>query len=87
MTGQVAGSMQWTGQSQSAKETYRVPSSAWTSYGVPGPAGTARGSTTRPGQRAPARRSSHWYMRCGMRGDGTIASGGSAAAVVVAAAR
>ncbi len=30
----------------------------------------------RPGHRARARRTSHSYMRCGMRGDGTIASGG-----------
>ena len=40
--------------------------------------GAARRSTSRPGQRERARRTSQSYIRCGMRGEGTIASGGSA---------
>ena len=77
ITGQRAGSMQWVGQIQSAKETYRVPSGALTSYGVPGPKVRGRVSMARSGQRWRARRTSHWYMRWGISGEGTIASVGA----------
>src|SRR6058998_809911 len=55
MAGQMAGSMQWVGQIQSANETYRVRSGPVRSYGVPGSPGTGATSIARPGHRSRAR--------------------------------
>src|SRR5438034_5939368 len=59
MAGQMAGSMQWVGQIQSANETCRVRSGPVRSYGVPGSPGTGATSIARPGHRSRARATSH----------------------------